>query len=102
MTRNQNYNGEEYDQHVIITYTASQSTRSIKLQCKQNANFLAALSAALSQVRQQRALEDASKGAGIRITDRDAIPGMMLHVALFNLFSDCSVSFNIFMNDLLL
>ena len=49
-------------------------------------------SAALSQVRQQRALEDASKWAGIRITDRDAIPGMMLHVAFFNLFSDCIVS----------
>ena len=42
-TRNSNRTGEEFDQHVIITYTASQSTRSLKLQCHQNANFLAAL-----------------------------------------------------------
>lgn len=34
---------EEFDQHVIITYTASQSTRTLKLQCNQNANFLSNL-----------------------------------------------------------
>jgi hypothetical protein len=50
-------------------------------------------STALTQVRQQRALEDASKWAGTRITNRDAIPGMMLHVALFNMFSESLVSF---------
>jgi hypothetical protein len=42
-TRNSNRTGEEFDQHVIITYTASQSTRSLKLQCNQSANFLQAL-----------------------------------------------------------
>lgn len=87
-TRNSNRTGEEFDQHVIITYTASQSTRSLKLQCNHNGNFLSTLTSALTQVRQQRALEDASKSSGTRLTNRDAIPGMMLHVAFLNLFSE--------------
>jgi hypothetical protein len=51
-------------------------------------------SIALTQVRQQRALEEASESAG---TDTDtlspeAIPGTLLHVAVLNLFSDSLVS----------
>jgi hypothetical protein len=90
--RNSNRTGEEFDQHIIITYTASQSTRSLKLQVNQNENFLSTLSSALTQVRQQRALEHASTSSGIRITNRHSIPGMMLHVALLNLFSISSVT----------
>ena len=48
-------------------------------------------SIALTQVRQQRALEEASQWAGTKVVHPDAIPGMLLHIGLLNLFSDLPV-----------
>lgn len=49
-------------------------------------------SIALTQVRQQRALEEASESAGTDTMSPDAIPGILLNVAIVNLFSDLQVS----------
>lgn len=48
-------------------------------------------SIALTQVRQQRALEEASESAATDTLSPVAIPGTLLHVAMLNLFSDTMV-----------
>jgi hypothetical protein len=48
-------------------------------------------SVALTSVRQQRVLEEASKWAGTRLVHPDAILGMLLQVCLLNFFSEAVV-----------
>lgn len=56
--------------------------------------FTPLFSIALTQVRQQRALEAASESAGTdqSLLSPEAIPGILLHAAMLNLFSDLLVS----------